>query len=44
MLYAQCVGLAEDVVYPLKPPSSQETRSHSGKVYLYKIKNSVSQI
>ena len=20
MLYAQCVGLAEDVAYPLKPP------------------------
>ena len=33
MLYAQCVGLAEDVAYPRKPPplSSQATRSHPGK-------------
>ena len=38
MLYAQCVGLAEDVVYPLKPPSSQATRSHPGKAKCYEPK------
>ena len=35
MLYTRCVGLAKNVTYPLKPPSSQATRSHSvkGKIY-----------
>ena len=33
MLYAQCVGLAEDVAYPLNPPSSQATRSHPAKSF-----------
>ena len=37
MLYAQCVGLAEDVVYPLKP-SSHATRSHPGKAKIYEPK------
>ena len=35
MLYARCVGLAKDVAYPLKPPSSQGTRSHPGKAKSY---------
>ena len=35
MLYARCVGLANDVAYVLKPPSSQATRSHPGKAKSY---------
>ena len=35
MLYAQSVGLAKNAAYPLKPPSSQATRSHSGKARNY---------
>ena len=35
MLYARCMGLAEDVAYPLNPPPSQATRSHSGKAKSY---------
>ena len=38
MLYTRCVGLAEDVAYPLKPPSSQATRSHPGKAKSYESK------
>ena len=38
MLYALCVGLAKNVVYPLKPPSSHATRSHSGKAKRYEPK------
>ena len=38
MLYARCVGLVEDVVYPLKPPFSQATRSHPGKAKSYEPK------
>ena len=38
MLYAQCVGLAKDVVYPLIPLSSQATRSHPGKAKSYEPK------
>ena len=38
MLYVQCVGLAEDVAYPLKPLSSQATRSHPGKAKTYEPK------
>ena len=38
MLYARCVGLAEDVAYPLKPPSSQATRSHPVKAKSYEQK------
>ena len=29
--FLRCVGLTEDVLYPLKPPSSQATSSHPGK-------------
>ena len=39
MLYARCVGLAKDVVYPLTPPSSQATRSHPAKSYEPKARN-----
>ena len=35
MLYARYVGLAEDEVYSLNPPSSQATRSHPGKAKGY---------
>ena len=35
MLYAQCVRLAKDVAYKLKPPSSQGTRSHPAKTRSY---------
>ena len=35
MLYARYVELAKDVAYPLKPNSSQVTRSHSGKAKNY---------
>ena len=38
MLYAQHVGLAKDQAYPLKPPSSQVTRLHPGKVKSYEPK------
>ena len=39
MLYTQCVGLAEDVAYPLNPlPSSQATRLHTGKAKSYEPK------
>ena len=38
MLYARCVGLAEDVAYPLNSPSSQATRSHPGKAKSYEPK------
>ena len=38
MIYACCVGLAKDVAYPLKPPSSQATRSHQGKAKTYEPK------
>ena len=38
MLYARCVGLAEDASYPLNPPSSQATRSHSGKAKSFEPK------
>ena len=38
MFYAQRVGLAEDVAYPLKPPSSQATRLHPGKAKNYEPK------
>ena len=39
MLYAWCVGLAEDVAYPLKhTPSSQATRSHPGNAKSYELK------
>ena len=38
MLYPQCVGLAEDVAYPLNPPSSQSTRLHSGRAKYYEPK------
>ena len=33
MLYAQCVGLAEDIAYPLKPPffSSNKVKSRKSK-------------
>ena len=32
------MGLAKDVGYPLKPPSSQATRSHPGKPRSYEPK------
>ena len=38
MLYVQGVGLTWDVAYPLKPPSSQATRSHPGKAKSYEPK------
>ena len=38
MFYAWGVGLAKDVAYPLKPPSSQTTRSHPGKAKSYEEK------
>ena len=38
MLYARGVGLAKDVAYPLKPLSSQATRSHPGKAKSYEPK------
>ena len=38
MLYAQKVELSKNVVYPLKPLSSQATRSHPGKTRNYKPK------
>ena len=38
MLYAQCLGLAEDVAYPLNPLSSQATWSRPGKAKSYEPK------
>ena len=38
MLYAQRLELAEDVAYPLKPLSSQATRSYPGKAKSYEPK------
>ena len=38
MLYARGVGLAKNVVYPLKPPSSQAIKSHAGKAKNYEPK------
>ena len=38
MFYARRVGLVEDVAYPLKPPSSQATRSYPGKAKNYEPK------
>ena len=38
MFYAWRVGLAEDVAYTIKPPSSQTTRSHTGKAKSYEPK------
>ena len=38
MLYAQSVGLAKNVAYPLKPPASQATRSHPGKAKRFEPK------
>ena len=38
MLYVQGVGLTWDVAYPLKPPSSQATRSHPGKAKRFEPK------
>ena len=34
----ECGTCPEGVAYPLKPPSSQTTRSHSGKVKSYELK------
>ena len=38
MFYTRRVGLAEDIAYPLKTPSSQATRSHPGKAKNYEPK------
>ena len=38
MFYAQSVGLAKDVAYPLKPPSFQAIKSHPGKTWSYEPK------
>ena len=38
MLYARGVRLAKDAAKPLKPSSSQATRSHSGKARSYELK------
>ena len=38
MLYAQSVGLARNIVYPLKVSSSQATKSHPGKARSYEPK------
>ena len=38
MLYAQRAADANNIAYPLKPPSSQETGSHPGKARSYEPK------
>ena len=39
MLYARCVTLTENVVYPLNPPFFQASRSHPGKAKNYEPKS-----
>ena len=39
MLYAQSVGLAKTLLYPLKTPSFQVTKSHAGIARSYKTKS-----
>ena len=39
MFYIRCVALTEDVVYPLKPPFSEATRSHPEKAKSYEPKD-----
>ena len=38
MFYTRDVGLAKNVAYPIKLPSSQTTRSHPGKTKSYESK------
>ena len=38
VLRTMCRTCSEDVAYPLKPPSSQEIRSHPGKASIYEPK------